>query len=180
MAQFPANFVWGAAAASYQIEGAHDTDGRGPSVWDMYCRKPGMVWSGHSGDVSCDHYHRYREDVGLMQQIGLQAYRLSISWPRVLPTGTGKPNLAGLDFYDRLIDALLAADIEPWVTLFHWDFPLALYHRGGWLNRDSADWFADYTALVVQRLSDRVKHWMTLNEPQVYIGAGHMEGRHAP
>jgi beta-glucosidase len=180
MAQFPPNFVWGAAAASYQIEGAHDAEGKGPSVWDMYCRKPGMVWSGHNGNVACDHYHRYAEDVGLMRQLGLHAYRLSISWPRVLPTGTGKPNPAGLDFYDRVIDALLAAGIEPWVTLFHWDFPLALYHRGGWLNRDSADWFADYSALVVQRLSDRVKHWMTLNEPQVYIGAGHMEGRHAP
>jgi beta-glucosidase len=180
MAQFPKNFVWGAAAASYQIEGAVDADGRGQSVWDMYCKKPGMVWCGQSGDVACDHYHRYAEDVGLMQQLGLQAYRLSVAWPRIQPSGTGQPNAAGLDFYDRLVDALLAAGITPWVTLFHWDFPLDLYHRGGWLNRDSADWFADYTTHVVRRLSDRVKHWMTLNEPQVYLGAGHFEGRHAP
>ena len=180
MADFPKTFVWGAAAASYQIEGAVEADGRGQSVWDMFCRKPGMVWNGHTGDVSCDHYDRYAEDVGLMKQMGLQAYRLSIAWPRIQPNGVGKPNAAGLDFYDRLVDALLAAGITPWVTLFHWDFPLALYHRGGWLNRDSADWFADYTTHVVERLSDRVKHWMTLNEPQVYIGAGHMEGRHAP
>lgn len=180
MAQFPKDFVWGAAAASYQIEGAAQVGGRGPSVWDMYCRKPDAVWNGHSGDVACDHYHRYAEDVGLMREIGLQAYRLSVAWPRILPDGTGQPNAQGLDFYDRLVDALLAANITPWVTLFHWDFPLALYHRGGWLNRDSADWFADYTTHVVERLSDRVKHWMTLNEPQVYIGAGHHEGRHAP
>ena len=180
MAHFPKTFVWGAAAASYQIEGAVAADGRGQSVWDMYCRKPGMVWNGHTGDVSCNHYHRYAEDVTLMKQIGLQAYRLSVAWPRIQPSGVGAPNAAGLDFYDRLVDALLAAGITPWVTLFHWDFPLDLYHRGGWLNRDSADWFADYTTHVVSRLSDRVKHWMTLNEPQVYIGAGHMEGRHAP
>jgi beta-glucosidase len=180
MAQFPKNFVWGAAAASYQIEGATQADGRGPSVWDMYCRKPGMVWQGHTGDVACDHYHRYAEDVGLMKELGLQAYRLSVAWPRILPSGVGTVNAKGLDFYDRLVDELLRAGITPWVTLFHWDFPLDLYHRGGWLNRDSADWFADYTTHVVARLSDRVKHWMTLNEPQVYIGAGHHEGRHAP
>ncbi|MDF3068045.1 MAG: beta-glucosidase [Polyangiaceae bacterium] len=180
MAKFPQNFVWGAAAASYQIEGAAYQDGRGQSVWDMYCRKPGMVWNGHTGDVACDHYNRYAEDVGLMKQLGLQAYRLSVAWPRIQPSGVGAPHEKGLDFYDRLVDALLAAGITPWVTLFHWDFPLDLYHRGGWLNRDSADWFADYTTHVVSRLSDRVKNWMTLNEPQVYIGAGHHEGRHAP
>jgi beta-glucosidase len=180
MSQFSPNFVWGAAAASYQIEGAAAADGKGPSVWDMFCRKPDAVWNGHTGDVACDHYNRYPEDAGLMREIGLQAYRLSVSWPRVLPEGTGRVNAAGLDFYDRLVDTLLAAGVTPWVTLFHWDFPLALYHRGGWLNRDSADWFGEYTALVVSRLSDRVKHWMTLNEPQVYIGAGHHEGRHAP
>lgn len=180
MPRFPNDFVWGAAAASYQIEGAARVDGRGESVWDMFCRKPNAVWNDHNGDVACDHYHRYVEDVGLMKQLGLQAYRLSVAWPRVLPSGVGQPNAAGLDFYDRLVDELLAAGITPWVTLFHWDFPLDLYHRGGWLNRDSADWFADYTTLVVSRLSDRVKHWMTLNEPQVFLGAGHHEGRHAP
>jgi beta-glucosidase len=180
MAHFPKHFVWGAAAASYQIEGGAYEGGRGQSVWDMYCNKAGQVWNGHTGDVSCDHYHRYAEDAGIMRELGLQAYRLSIAWPRIQPTGVGAPNAAGLDFYDRLVDALLAAGVTPWVTLFHWDFPLDLYHRGGWLNRDSADWFADYTTHVVERLSDRVKHWMTLNEPQVYIGAGHHEGRHAP
>jgi beta-glucosidase len=177
---FPENFQWGAAAAAYQIEGAAFADGKGASVWDMLCRKPGAVAGGHTGDVACDHYHRYPEDVALMKAMGLKAYRLSISWPRVLPEGTGTPNAAGLAFYDRLVDTLLAAGIEPWVTLFHWDFPLALYYRGGWLNRDSAEWFADYAALVTEKLSDRVKSWMTLNEPQVYINSGHLEGRHAP
>jgi beta-glucosidase len=177
---FPESFQWGAAAASYQIEGAAFADGKGASVWDMFVRKPGAVVGGHTGDIACDHYHRYAEDVALMKAMGLKAYRLSVSWPRVLPEGTGTPNAAGLAFYDRLVDALLAAGIEPWVTLFHWDFPLALYYRGGWLNRDSAEWFADYAALVTQKLSDRVKNWMTLNEPQVYINAGHLDGRHAP
>jgi beta-glucosidase len=177
---FPENFQWGAAAASYQIEGGAFADGKGASVWDMFVRKPGAVVGGHTGDVACDHYHRYPEDVALMKGMGLKAYRLSVSWPRVLPEGIGTPNAAGLAFYDRLVDALLAAGIEPWVTLFHWDFPLALYYKGGWLNRDSAEWFADYAALVTQKLSDRVKSWMTLNEPQVYINAGHLDGRHAP
>ena len=177
---FPKGFVWGTAAASYQIEGAAQEDGKGLSVWDMFTRKPGAVWNGHTGDVACDHYHRYAEDVELLKAMGIQAYRLSISWPRVLPEGTGAPNAAGLAFYDRLVDALLAAGIEPWVTLFHWDYPLALYYRGGWLNRDSVDWFADYATLVTEKLSDRVTNFMTLNEPQVFIGAGHYEGRHAP
>ncbi|HEY8942772.1 MAG TPA: family 1 glycosylhydrolase, partial [Polyangiaceae bacterium] len=177
---FPADFVWGTAAASYQIEGGATADGKGPSTWDMFCRKPGAVWNEQSGNVACDHYTRYREDVALMRQLGIQAYRLSISWPRVLPQGVGAVNEAGLAFYDRLVDALLEAGVEPWITLFHWDFPLELYYRGGWLNRDSADWFAEYTDVIVRRLSDRVGKWMTLNEPQVYIGAGHDEGRHAP
>lgn len=177
---FPKDFVWGTAAASYQIEGAAAEDGKGPSVWDMLCRKDGAVFDGHTGDVACDHYHRYQEDVAILKRFGVQAYRLSISWPRVLPTGTGTANEKGLAFYDRLIDALLGAGITPWVTLFHWDFPLELYYRGGWLNRDSAEWFADYATLIGRRFGDRVKHWMTLNEPQVYINAGHLEGRHAP
>ncbi|MBV9864376.1 MAG: beta-glucosidase [Abitibacteriaceae bacterium] len=177
---FPKEFVWGAAAASYQIEGAAREDGKGLSVWDMLCRKPGAIWSGHSGDVACDHYHRYPEDIGLMQQIGLYAYRLSLSWPRIMPDGVGTVNDAGLAFYDRLIDALLAANITPYVTLFHWDYPYELYCRGGWLNRDSSDWFAEYTAVVVDKLSDRVRHWMTLNEPQCFIGLGHSTGEHAP
>jgi len=177
---FPKDFVWGAAAASYQIEGGATADGRGDSVWDMLCRKPGAIWSGQSGAEACDHYHRYVEDVGIMQEIGLKAYRLSIAWPRVLPNGTGTVNAEGLEFYDRLVDALLAAGIQPWVTLFHWDFPTALYHRGGWMNRDSADWFADYARVVCDRLSDRVTHWMTHNEPQCFIGLGHYSGTHAP
>jgi beta-glucosidase len=177
---FPKDFIWGAAAASYQIEGAATEDGKGQSVWDMFCKKPGAVFEGHTGDVACDHYHRYREDAALMNQIGLNAYRLSISWPRILPEGVGSINEAGLAFYDRLIDALLEFNVEPYVTLFHWDFPLALYHRGGWLNRDSAAWFADYAAVVVDRLSDRVNNWITFNEPSIFIGLGHQSGSHAP
>ena len=177
---FPDGFVWGAAAASYQIEGAVDTDGKGPSVWDVFAHRPGAVWNGHHGDVACDHYHRFEEDVALMKAIGLGAYRLSICWPRVLPVGHGEINDKGLAFYDRLIDELVAAGIEPWVTLFHWDYPQALFERGGWLNRDSPEWFAEYTSRIVERLSDRVRHWVTLNEPRVFIGYGHREGKHAP
>jgi len=177
---FPKDFVWGAAASSYQIEGAAWRDGGGTSVWDMLGRQPGKIVNGDSGRIACDHYHRYRDDVGLMAEVGLQAYRLSVSWPRVLPQGAGAVNAKGLDFYSRLVDALLEHGISPWVTLFHWDFPYALYCRGGWLNRDSADWFADYTALVVDKLSDRVSHWLTLNEPQCFIGMGHLDGTHAP
>ncbi len=177
---FAQDFVWGAAASSYQIEGAANANGKGLSVWDQFCQQPGNIWSGHSGDVACDHYHRYEEDIRLMAGIGLQAYRLSISWPRVLPNGVGQVNAEGIGFYDRLIDALLEHQINPWVTLFHWDYPSALFSRGGWLNRDSADWFADYTAVIVDRLSDRVSHWITQNEPQCYIGLGHQSGEHAP
>jgi len=177
---FPKNFVWGAAAASYQIEGAHQADGKGDSVWDMFVRKKGAVFKEHTGDVACDHYHRYPEDVALWKQVGIQAYRLSISWPRVLPSGTGSVNPAGLDFYDRLVDTLLAAGIAPWLTCFHWDFPLELYRRGGWQNRDSADWFADYVAVLADRLSDRVQHWMTFNEPQCFLLLGHETAIQAP
>jgi len=180
---FPKNFTWGAAAASYQIEGAWDEDGKGASVWDMFAHQPGNIFENHNGDVACDHYHRYREDIALMRQIGLQAYRLSVSWPRVMPSGTGGVNQAGLDFYDRLVDGLLADGIEPWVTLFHWDLPYELFLRGGWLNREIAGWFADYAAVVVDKLSDRVTHWMTLNEPQSFIPIGHFAGEcpsHAP
>lgn len=177
---FPGDFVWGAAAAAYQIEGAWDEDGKGPSVWDMITHRPGRIWNEHTGDVAADHYHRYREDVALMRRIGLRAYRLSVSWPRVLPEGVGRVNAKGLTFYDRLVDILLEAGITPWVTLFHWDYPLALHHRGGWLNRDSSEWFADYTRVVVDRLGDRVRHWMTINEPQVFVKMGHEDGGHAP
>lgn len=169
---FPKGFVWGAASSAYQIEGAARDDGRGDSVWDAYCRMPGAIFDGHTGDVACDHYRRAPEDVAIMKSLGLQAYRFSISWPRVMPEGVGAVNEKGLAFYDRLVDMLLAANIAPWVTLFHWDEPTALYNRGGWNNRDSAQWFADYTRVVVDRLGDRVAHWMTLNEPQCFIGGG--------
>ncbi len=164
---FPRDFIWGAATSSYQIEGAAYHDGGGASVWDMLGRVDGRIANGDTGDIACDHYRRYRDDIELMSAIGLQAYRFSVSWPRVLPAGTGAVNQAGLDFYRRLADALLEKSIVPWLTLFHWDFPYDLYCRGGWLNRDSADWFADYTALIVDALSDRVSHWCTLNEPQI-------------
>ncbi len=177
---FPKNFAWGAATASYQIEGAWDEDGRGLSVWDVFSHRRGKVFEGHTGDVACDHYHRYVEDVALMKQIGLNAYRFSISWPRVIPEGTGAANQAGLDFYNRLVDELLKNGLVPYVTLFHWDYPHALYNRGGWLNPSSPDWFAEYTRIVVDKLSDRVRYWMTLNEPQVFVGNGHFDGSHAP
>lgn len=180
MSTFPAHFTWGAAAAAYQIEGGHDADGRGLSVWDAFCQQPGTIREGHSGARACDHYHRWAEDVALMRDLGLKAYRLSLAWPRILPQGVGPANSPGLDFYDRLIDALLAAGITPWVTLFHWDYPLALYQCGGWLNPASPRWFAEYADLVVRRLGDRVQHWITHNEPQCFIGLGHATGLHAP
>jgi beta-glucosidase len=177
---FPASFTWGAAAAAYQIEGGADDDGRGLSVWDTFCRKEGAVFSGHTGQIACDHYHRWEQDIDMMRDLGLQAYRFSISWPRVLPDGTGSTNEKGLVFYDRLIDGLLAAGITPYVTLFHWDFPYSLYCRGGWLSRSSPEWFADYTRIIADRYGDRVQHWMTLNEPQCYLNLGHHDGVHAP
>ena len=177
---FPKDFLWGAATAAYQVEGATAADGRRPSVWDDFCRRPGATFDGHTGNTACDHYKRYLGDVALMADLGLKAYRLSISWPRVLPNGNGTPNEEGLAFYDRLIDALLSYGIEPWVTLFHWDFPSDLFHRGGWLNRNSADWFARFAEVVAERLGDRVTHWLTINEPQVFLGNGHVVGSHAP
>jgi beta-glucosidase len=178
--KFPAGFIWGTATASYQIEGGWNEDGKGLSVWDMFCRKPKAVWSGHSGETACDHYHLWKDDVVLMKQMGVQAYRFSISWPRILPQGTGTINLNGLDFYDRLVDELLNNGIQPFITLFHWDYPYDLYCRGGWQNPYSPDWFADYVSVVIEQFSDRVEHWMTLNEPQVFVGNGHYSGQHAP
>jgi len=177
---FPKNFIWGAASASYQVEGAAYEDGKGLSTWDMFCRKPGAIWEGNTGDIACDQYHRYPEDIAVMKAMGLKNYRLSISWPRILPDGVGKPNPKGIAFYDRLIDALLEADIDPWVTLFHWDYPHELFCRGEWLNPESPQWFADYTDVVVRHFSDRVQHWMTINEPQVLLQMGHVDGTHAP
>jgi len=177
---FPKNFIWGAATSSYQIEGAAHVGGRGASVWDLFCATPGKVHAGHNGDVACDHYHRYASDIEVMAWLGLKAYRFSIAWPRVMPNGTGAVSRDGLAFYDRLVDRLLEAGIEPWATLFHWDLPLELHHRGGWLNPDSPQWFEAYAAQVVDLLSDRVTHWMTINEPQIFVGLGYGTGIHAP
>ncbi|MDH6114758.1 beta-glucosidase [Kitasatospora sp. MAP12-15] len=176
----PAGFRWGAATAAYQIEGAVEEDGRGPSVWDVFAARPGAVRDGSSGRVACDHYHRYAEDIALMRGLGLDGYRFSIAWSRVLPAGAGAVNVGGLDFYDRLVDALLAEGITPLPTLFHWDLPQALEDGGGWLARDTAYRFAEYAEIVADRLGDRVPAWITLNEPFVHMVFGYALGTHAP
>jgi len=177
---FKKGFVWGAASASYQIEGAYKDGGKGLSVWDTFTRKENTIFDKSNGDVACDHIRLYKEDVSLMKQIGLQAYRFSISWPRVINFETGKVNPEGIGFYDRLVDELIANGVDPWATLFHWDFPYALYKQGGWLNPSSSDWFADYSRIVAEKLSDRVKNWFTLNEPHCFVNLGHKDGIHAP
>jgi beta-glucosidase len=177
---FPADFLWGAATASYQIEGAAYQDGRGLSIWDQFAATPGKVFQGDNGDIAADHYRRMPEDVALMARLGLNAYRFSIAWPRILPQGTGTVNSRGLDFYDRLVDALLARGITPLVTLYHWDLPLALHEKGGWLNRDTAFAFSDYAEVVARRLGDRVDWWTTLNEPWCSAYLGYGIGVHAP
>ena len=177
---FPSGFVWGAATAAYQVEGAWKADGKGESIWDRFSHTPGKIANGDTGDVACDHYHRYHQDIELMCQLGLKAYRFSISWPRVMPAGYGRVNPAGLDFYDRLVDALLAANIEPFITLHHWDFPQALHGKGGWMNHNNLPYFADFAALMVKRLGDRVRRWATLNEPDDISEAGYGSGEHAP
>jgi beta-glucosidase len=174
------DFVWGVSTSSYQIEGAAHEDGRGASIWDTFCRQPGRIANGDTGDLACDHYRRFAEDVALMRDLGVAAYRFSVAWPRVMPDGTGPANEQGLAFYDRLIDALLAAGIEPWLCLYHWDLPQALGDRGGWTVRDSADWFADYAALIARRTGDRVKRFATFNEPAVFTLFGYGYGAHAP
>ncbi|MFI9845329.1 GH1 family beta-glucosidase [Nonomuraea sp. NPDC051941] len=173
-------FLWGTATAAYQIEGAVKEDGRGVSVWDTFAHEPGRTRDGHTGDVACDHYHRWREDVELMSGLGVNAYRFSMAWPRVQPQGDGEVNAAGLDFYERLVDALLEKGIQPVPTLFHWDLPQALQDRGGWINRDISGNFAEYTATVAARLADRVPFWITLNEPFVHMAYGYAMGIHAP
>jgi len=178
--KFPPGFALGAAAAAYQIEGAWNADNKGPSIWDVLTHQPGRIFENHTGDTACDHYHRYPEDIALMRDLGLRHYRLSLAWTRIQPDGTGAPNEKGLAFYDRLIDALLAAGITPWVTLYHWDLPQALQQRGGFINPNIADWFGDYAAIVAKRLGDRVKNWMTINEPPCIIGLGNQDGAHAP
>ncbi len=177
---FSKDFIWGTAMSAYQIEGAFDADGKGLHVWDAFAHRPGKVYGGHTGDVACDHYHRYAEDFRLMAALGLRNYRFSVDWSRVLPEGCGQPDEKGLAFYDRLIDSMLEYGITPWLTLFHWEYPLALQKRGAWENPDSPRWFSDYAHLIARRYGDRVKNFFTLNEPQCFIGLGYCQGEHAP
>ncbi len=174
------DFRWGAATAAYQIEGAVAEDGRSPSIWDTFCRIPGAIDNGDTGDIACDHYHRWPEDIGLMRRLGLDSYRFSIAWPRVLPDGTGRVNAAGLDFYDRLVDSLLDAGVTPFPTLYHWDLPQVLQDRGGWPARETAYAFAEFASVVGERLGDRVTDWFTINEPLCSAWIGHLEGTMAP
>ena len=178
--QFPAGFEWGAATASYQIEGAIGEDDRGVSIWDTFCHQPGRVQDGDTGDIACDHYHRYKDDVALMAHLGLQTYRFSVSWSRIFPHGQGAVSEKGLAFYDRLIDELLEKGIKPALTLYHWDLPQSLQDRGGWANRDTAEHFAAYADLLYKRYGDRVSRWITLNEPWVFTMMGHRMGVMAP
>ncbi|MEU1056751.1 GH1 family beta-glucosidase [Streptomyces sp. NPDC005876] len=180
LAALPHDFLWGTATSAYQIEGAVAEDGRAPSIWDTFSHTPGRIAGDDHGDVACDHYHRWREDIGLMRRLGTNAYRLSVAWPRVVPGGDGEVNAKGLAFYDRLVDALLEAGITPSVTLYHWDLPQVLQDRGGWPERATAEHFAAYAAVVAERLGDRVSHWATLNEPLCSAWIGHLEGTMAP
>jgi beta-glucosidase len=174
------DFRWGAATAAYQIEGAVAEDGRSPSIWDTFCRIPGAIDNGDTGDIACDHYHRWPEDIGLMRRLGLDSYRFSIAWPRVLPDGTGRVNAPGIDFYDRLVDNLLDAGVTPFPTLYHWDLPQVLQDRGGWPARATAYAFAEFASVVGERLGDRVTDWFTINEPLCSAWIGHLEGTMAP
>jgi beta-glucosidase len=178
--RFPARFVWGAATASYQIEGAVAEDGRTPSCWDVFTRKPGAIRNGDTGDIACDAYHRLEEDLDLMAELGLQSYRFSVAWSRVIPEGTGPINPDGIRYYQRLVDGLIERGIQPTVTLFHWDLPQVLQERGGWASRECAYWFADYAAVTAEALGDRVARWITLNEPAVVANHGYRDGTHAP
>jgi beta-glucosidase len=173
-------FTWGVSTSSYQIEGAAHEDGRASSIWDTYCRQAGRITNGDTGDVACDHYHRYLTDIALLSDLGVNAYRFSVSWPRVIPDGRGAPNEAGLAFYDRLLDALVGAGIEPWLCLYHWDLPQALQDAGGWTNRNCVDWFADYATLIGRRFGERVKRFATFNEPSVFTLFGYCLGGQAP
>ncbi|RWE44608.1 MAG: beta-glucosidase [Mesorhizobium sp.] len=177
---FPRGFVFGAATAAYQIEGSPDADGKGESIWDRFCRIPGAIVDGSSGDVACDHYHRWKEDIAVLKALGLGAYRFSLAWTRLLPEGRGEANAVGIAFYDRLIDDLLEAGIEPYATLYHWDLPQALQDRGGWYNRETAAAFADYAGLAARSFGDRVRKWTTLNEPWTFCWSGHATGEDAP
>jgi beta-glucosidase len=173
-------FIWGVATSSYQIEGAANEGGRGQSIWDTFCKVPGKVANFDNGDIACDHYHRFKEDLDLMKWMGVKAYRFSVAWPRVIPDGVGRVNEMGLDFYDRLIDSLLEREIAPWLTMYHWDLPEALQLRGGWNNREVVEWFGEYAEVLTSRFGDRVKNWMTLNEPLCSAWLGHLYGDMAP
>lgn len=177
---FAKDFVWGAATSSYQIEGTGRDSGKGQNIWDVFTKEPGRVYEGHTGDIACDHYHRFREDVAYMKELGLKGYRFSIDWSRVLPEGTGKVNEKGIDFYNALIDELLEQGIEPYITLYHWELPYEIYKRGGWMNPEIVEWFGQYARLVAERFSDRVKYFFTLNEPQCFVGLAFLQGCHAP
>lgn len=177
---FPKDFLWGTASAAAQIEGAWNEDGRGESIWDTLVHQGSHVAHGETADVACDHYHRWREDVAIMKELGLKSYRFSISWSRVLPNGVGQINKKGLDFYRQLCEALVEAGIKPLATLYHWDLPMALYEKGGWENPDSPAWFEEYTQVVSRALGDKVYAWMTFNEPQMFVGLGYLAGAHAP
>ena len=178
--RFPNDFIWGTATSAYQIEGAAHLDGKGSSVWDEFCLQPGRVYDGHTGDVACDHYHRFDEDFAIMESLGIRDYRFSFAWTRLLPDGTGAVNQKGIAFYDRLIDSMLKHNVTPHATLFHWDYPYELFRKGGWLNDDSPDWFAEYTGVVAKHFGDRVKSFFTLNEPQCFIGISLYDTIHAP
>lgn len=177
---FRDDFIWGAGASSYQIEGAARTDGKGASVWDDFCAQPGRIFEGDTGDIACDHYNRYEQDIELMAEIGIKAYRFSISWPRILPEGTGKINQKGLDYYKRMVECLLSHNITPYCTLFHWEYPSELLKLGGWMNPNSSDWFAEYVSVVAENLGGYIKNYVTLNEPQCFIGLSYYKTEHAP
>ena len=177
---FSENFVWGAATSAYQIEGAVKEEGKGEHIWDVYVKEPGHIYGGHNGNSACDHYHRFREDVSIMKEIGIMAYRFSIDWSRVLPEGFGSVNESGIVFYDSLINELLKNGIEPYITLHHWELPYEIYKRGGWMNPQIVEWFGEYARLIAERFSDRVTHFFTLNEPQCFVGLGYLTGDHAP
>lgn len=177
---FKKDFVWGAATASYQIEGAAYEDGKGLNIWDDYCKIPGKILNGDNGDIACDHYHRYKEDVALMKQLGIKAYRFSVSWARILPNGIGKVNPKGLEFYKNLVDELKSNGITPYVTLFHWDYPSKLFEKGGWLNPESPEWFAEYVRTFVGYFKDSIPNYIIFNEPSVTMGCGYLEACHAP
>ena len=177
---FRKDFVWGAATASYQVEGAAYEDGKGLNIWDVFCKEDGHVYEHHTGDVACDQYHRYKEDVAIMKELGLKAYRFSVNWARILPEGTGKVNEKGLAYYDNLVNCLIENGIEPYMTLYHWDLPYALHQKGGWLNPQSPEWFYDYAKLMADHFSDRVSHFFTFIVTQCTVGLGYVTGEHAP